>query len=142
MAARKTTAKASGSKKITKKKAPAAKKVAGTKKATAKPAVAKKAVAKPAAAKKAAAATSPKAADATKKPATKGVSSTAVNMGNVFALRPRANKAFRQEDFIAARRLLEDESYATVEEAARAVAKRALALSNDTKNRRGQSRGR
>jgi hypothetical protein len=71
-----------------------------------------------------------------------GVSSAAVNMGHVFALRPRVNSAFRQEHFLNARRLLEGGSYASVEEAARAVAEKALALSNDPKGKLGQARGR
>jgi len=70
------------------------------------------------------------------------VASKAVNMGNLFALRPRVNTSFRQEDFFTARRLLEDESYATPEEAARAVAERALELSNDPGSKRGRKHGR
>jgi len=66
------------------------------------------------------------------------VSSRAVNMGNVFALRPRVTTSFRQENFLEARRLLEDESYASLEEAARAVAERALELCNDP-GRRGRN---
>jgi hypothetical protein len=71
-----------------------------------------------------------------------GVSSAAVNMGHVFGLRPRVRSAFRQEHFLNARRLLEGESYASVEEAARAVAEKALALSNDPKGKLGKARGR
>ena len=71
-----------------------------------------------------------------------GVSSAAVNMGHVFGLRPRVSSAFRQEHFLNARRLLEGESYASAEEAARAVAEKALALSNDPKGKLGQTRGR
>ena len=77
-----------------------------------------------------------------RKPATGAVSSTSVNLGNVFALRPRVNTSFRQEDFLSARRLLEDESYATPEEAARAVAERALELSNEPTGKQGRKRGR
>jgi hypothetical protein len=68
-----------------------------------------------------------------------GVSSAAVNMGHVFGLRPRVSSAFRQEHFLNARRLLEGGSYASIEEAARAVAEKALALSNDPKGKRGQA---
>ena len=71
-----------------------------------------------------------------------GASSAAVNMGHVFALRPRVKSAFRQEHFLNARRLLEGESYASVEEAARAVAEKALELSNDPKGKLGRARGR
>jgi hypothetical protein len=62
-----------------------------------------------------------------------GISSLAVNRGHLFALRPRVSTAFRPEDFLTARRELEDESYESIEAAARAVAERALALSTDTK---------
>jgi hypothetical protein len=70
------------------------------------------------------------------------ISSLAVNRGHLFALRPRVSAAFRQEDFIAARRLLEGEAYASLEEAARAVAERALSLSNDPKGKRDFRHGR
>jgi hypothetical protein len=63
------------------------------------------------------------------------VSSLSVNRGHLFALRPRVSAAFRPEDFLAAKRALEGEEYATIEEAARAVANHALALSNDLKTR-------
>ncbi len=72
-----------------------------------------------------------------KKAAKQEISSLSVHLGHVFALRPRVSASFRQEDFMAARRLLEDESYASIEEAARAVAERALSLSNDPKGKRG-----
>ena len=71
-----------------------------------------------------------------------GVASAAVNMGQIFALRPRVSSAFRQEHFLNARRRLEGESYASVEEAARAVAEKALELSNDPKGKLGRARGR
>jgi hypothetical protein len=70
------------------------------------------------------------------------ISSLAVNRGHLFALRPRVSAAFRQEDFIAARRLLESEAYESIEEAARAVAERALSLSNDPKGKRDFRPGR
>lgn len=70
------------------------------------------------------------------------VSSMAVNRSHLFALRPRVSAAFRQEDFMAARRLLEGETYASIEEAARAVAERALSLSNDPKGKRDFRPGR
>ena len=56
------------------------------------------------------------------------VSSLVVNMGQVFALRPRVPKSFRQADFLTARDLLRDEGYASIEEAARAVVEKALEL--------------
>jgi len=77
------------------------------------------------------------------KPSAAGtVSSKTVNMGNVFALRPRVTTSFRQENFLEARRLLEDEPYATQEEATRAVAERALELCNEPAGKRGKKRGR
>jgi hypothetical protein len=76
----------------------------------------------------------PKKAAAKAKPKSeKAISSLAVNRGHLFALRPRVSSAFRPEDFLTARRELENESYESIEAAARAVAERALALSNDTK---------
>ena len=53
-----------------------------------------------------------------------------MNLGQVFALRPRVETSFRQADFATARRQLEDESFATLEEAARAVAEKALELTH------------
>ena len=151
MAARKsTTKKASPSKKAPAKKAPAKK--ASVKKVAAKKAVSKKPAAKkptatkaPAtkAAKKTAKATEPKSPESKQpKAAAKGVSSTQVNMGVVFSLRPRVSKTFRQEDFLTARRLLEDESYGSIQEAARAVVEKALSMSNDPKSRPGGKHGR
>ena len=97
---------------------------------------------KPAAGKKAAAKAAPKKAAprkaATKKapektPAKKrsGVSSLDVNLGHIFALRPRLATSFRPDDLRVARQLLQDESYKTITEAARAVAERALDLTHD-----------
>jgi len=114
--------KKASSKKASSKKAPAkkstSKKKAGAKKPAPKKAVAKKAVAKKAAAK-------------TKTPAAKpGASSMQVSMGHMFALRPRVVTSFRPDDFRRARQLLADESYANIQEAARAVAERALELTH------------
>jgi hypothetical protein len=77
-----------------------------------------------------------------KKPSAGTISSKSVNMGNLFALRPRVNTSFRQENFLEARRLLEEESYATQEEATRAVAERALELCNEPAGKHGRKRGR
>jgi hypothetical protein len=112
---------------------------------------ARKAPKKPRPGKKAATRRAPEAAiqespsGAAPKPKTKPggkASSLAVHRAHVFALRPRVSAAFREEDFLAAKRLLEDEAYASLEEAARAVAERALSLSNDPKRRRGGPLGR
>ncbi|MBW2295393.1 MAG: hypothetical protein JRG94_24260 [Deltaproteobacteria bacterium] len=53
-----------------------------------------------------------------------------VSMGHMFALRPRVVTSFRPDDFRRARQLLADESYANIQEAARAVAERALELTH------------
>jgi hypothetical protein len=49
-----------------------------------------------------------------------------VNLGHVFALRPRVNTSFRQEDFRAAKLQLRDQGYASIEEATRAVVELAM----------------
>ena len=60
-----------------------------------------------------------------------GFSSNDVNMGQVFALRPRVSTSFRQDDFRTARHLLTDESFKDAAEAARAVAEKALEMTHD-----------
>ena len=72
-----------------------------------------------------------KAAPKKSKPAKDKPSSLAVNMGHVFSLRPRVEKSFRPGDFSTAKHLLQDESYADLREAARAVAEKALELTHD-----------
>ncbi len=141
MPERKTT------KKATKKAAPKAAKKASTKKAT--PKAAKKASAKKAAPKAAKKAASKKAETEDAAPAeeVKAKGSGAflakdVNMGSIMALRPRVHTSFPQKDFLEARRELSDESYETAEEAARAVAEKALGTSNDPKKKRGQGKNR
>jgi len=122
--AAKKAAKTKTAKKKAAKKKPA-KKAAAKKKAPAK--AAKKKAAKPAAEPAVA-----KSAAEPERAAGAGISSTAVNMGHVFALRPRVNKSFRQADFLTARLRLKDESYDTIEDAARAVATKALELTHDS----------
>ena len=131
MAAKKKTA----AKKAPKKKATAAKKKAAPKKkAGAKKAASKKAAPKKAVAKKKVTATKKVASKKQKTPTKRtapgkgAVSSTDVNLGHVFALKPRANTSFRQNDFMTAKRALRDEPYASIPEAARAVAEEALSL--------------
>lgn len=58
------------------------------------------------------------------------VSAKQVNLGHIFALRPKVNTSFSQAVFLAARRELADERYGSLEEAARAVAAKALASAN------------
>jgi len=113
--------KASAKKKTAKK---AAKKKASAKKAAPKKTVAKKKGAAPAAKPKPAAKAAPKPAIKSKS----GLSSMQVVMGHLFALRPRVGTGFRPDDFRRARQLLADESYSNIQEAARAVAERALDL--------------
>ncbi|MGI9431255.1 MAG: hypothetical protein ACR2PQ_03530 [Myxococcota bacterium] len=101
-------------------KKPAAKKAASKKKTSAKKAATKEA--KPPA----------KDAKPAAKKAKKGtVVAKDVNLGHVFALRPRVRTSFRQPDFLRARDLLEDERYETTADAARAVALKALELTHD-----------
>ena len=82
-----------------------------------------------------------KSAAEEEKPADK-VSSLSVNLGHVFSLRPRVSKTFRQADFLTARQLLQDEEYADLEEAARAVAEKALDLTHKGPPKRGFKPGR
>ncbi len=64
-------------------------------------------------------------------------SSLNVNLGHVFALRPKVSTSFRPADFHAARQRLQDETYASLEEAARAVVEKALELTREGGARRG-----
>jgi hypothetical protein len=127
------------------KKRVAAKKAAPKKKPVAKPLAAKKK--KPAAAKPAPKPAAPVAAPpkppAAPKPAplallpagtsTAGtVSAADVNLGHVVALRPRTHTGFKPAAFQEAKRALADERYATIEDAARAVAEKATEFSNES----------
>ena len=144
----------------TKKKAPTRKKASGSKTTAAKPATkaagkATRKKARPAASEPARKATPAKAAGESSgkaapakaapakaaKPAGK-VAASDVNLGHVFALRPRVSTTFKQSDFLTARHLLQDESWDSVPEAARAVAEKALALTNEAKSKRGFKPGR
>jgi hypothetical protein len=60
-----------------------------------------------------------------------GIRASAVNMGHIFALRPRATTSFPQQALHDAKLALADESYATIADAARAVADRALEITHD-----------
>ena len=55
------------------------------------------------------------------------VSVAGVNLGHIFALRPKVNTSFPQAQFLSAKRDLADERYASLEDAARAVAEKAIA---------------
>ena len=83
-----------------------------------------------------------KTAGGKKTPDAKVVSSLSVNLGHVFTLRPRARTSFRQADFEKAKHLLKDESFASVDAAARAVAERALELTHEGPPKPGIRRGR
>ncbi len=141
------TRKAAPRKKATAKKSTAAKKVGSKQKAVAK----KKATAKKTApAKKLATPRTPKAdkaavarkPDTGEKKARGKISSMGVHLGHIFSLRPRANTSFRQADFRTARHLLQDEAYASIEEAARSVAEKALDLTLEGSSKRGFKPGR
>ena len=74
---------------------------------------------------------SKKAPAAKKAPAKKsGFSALDVNMGHVFALRPRIETSFRPDDFRTAKYHLEGDAFKDAGEAARAVALKALELTH------------
>ena len=125
--------KKSAAKSTPKKKATASQKAAPKKAAKKKAAAKKKVAAKkaPAAAKK----TEKKKSAASKSASKAKASSMDVNHGHVFSLRPRVNTSFRPNDFMAAKRALRDEQYATIAEAAQAVAEEALSLTRGESSR-------
>jgi hypothetical protein len=65
-----------------------------------------------------------------------------VNLGHVFGLRSKSNTCFRQSHFVEARRALSEERFATVAEAARAVAEEAPSRTRGAATRPGQERRR
>ena len=68
------------------------------------------------------------------------VSPEGVNMAHVFALRPRVTTAFSQEMLRRAKEELREERYETVQDAARAVATKALELSQKKPGKHGVGR--
>ena len=154
MAAKKTTTGSGSAKKkgaakkksAPKKKAAAKKKAAPKKKAASgtKSAAKKAAAPKKKAAPKKAAAKAPTKQTVEKKAARpKGsISSMDVTLGHIFAVRPRVNTGFRHHLLAEAKRALEDEVYATIRDAARAVAEEALSITNDPSGRQGNQRHR
>ena len=74
-----------------------------------------------------------KAAD--KKPVKGKASSLDVNMGHVFALRPRVTTSFKAGDFSTAKHQLQDDSYSSIQEAAQAVVEKALELTHGEQNK-------
>jgi len=120
-------------KKTTKKKATAAKKKTTKKKTGAnKKATKKKTGAKKTSPKKTTGAKKPakrEGAPAAKAPAARGAATASdVNLGHVFALRPRVNASFSPEHLRRAKDALAEERFASLPEAARAVAEKALDL--------------
>jgi hypothetical protein len=119
---------------VAKKTSKPAKKSTTAKKPAAKKPAAKKAPAKKAGKADKTAAAAEESAPAAKpekaaqEKAGKGVLSTQVLLAHLFALRPRVATSFKPDDFRQAKQLLEEESYANIQEAARAVAEKALEL--------------
>ena len=128
MAVKKSTKKAGA------KKASPKKKASGKRTATAKKAGA--------GAKKGSPASKPVPTEKAEKKAKGKVSSMSVNLGQIFSLRPRVSTTFRQADFLTARLRLQDEAYANIEKAARAVAEKALELTHEGPLKRGFKPGR
>jgi len=136
MAVKKSTKKAAA------KKASPKKKAGGKRTATAKKAATKSQPAAGAGAKKDSPVSKPVKTEKAEKKAKGKVSSMSVNLGQVFSLRPRVSTTFRQADFLTARLRLQDEAYASSEEAARAVAEKALELTHEGPPKRGFKPGR
>jgi len=61
-----------------------------------------------------------------------GITAADVNLGHIAGLKPRTHTGFKPEAFQEAKRLLADARYATIAEAARAVAEKATELSNES----------
>ncbi len=68
------------------------------------------------------------------------VSVDGVNLGHIFALRPRVTTAFPQDAFHKAKDELRDERFGSIEEAARAVAQKALETSQKKPGKHGIGR--
>ena len=68
------------------------------------------------------------------------VSVDAVNLGHIFALRPRVPTAFPQEGLRRAKDELSEERFGSIEEAARAVAEKALGTSQKKPSKHGIGR--
>jgi hypothetical protein len=136
MAARKSAGKSAA------RKASPKRKDSGKRPAAAEASAPKKKRATKAPAKKDEPAPKPETTEQAKKKPKSTVSSTSVNLGHVFALRPRVSTSFRQADFLTARHLLRDEAYENIEEAARAVVAKALEMTREGPPKRGFRPGR
>jgi hypothetical protein len=99
----------------------------------AKPKAAKKANKKPENEPKKKAAKAPARKAATAKPAGK-VLATSVNLGHIFALRPRVETSFRPIHMQQAKHQLVSEAFDSIEDAARAVADKALESTHEGSN--------
>ncbi len=147
MAAKKRAKKAprkkqAAARKPTPKKKSGAKKAGGRRAAPAKKAPAKRKPAAKSTATRSAPAEKPARSAKSHKKSKGKVSSMQVNLGHVFSLRPRVSTTFRQPDFLTARHFLQDESYASIEEAARAVAEKALEMTHEGPSKLGFRPGR
>lgn len=130
-----------GTRKSTTKKA-AAKKPATKKAAAKKPAAKKSSARKPAAKRPSGKKAAAKKPAATKPKEKAGVSAADVNLGHLFSLRPRVSTSFRPDDFRTAKQSLQDESYPSIQEAARAVAETAMQITRDGPPKQGFRRPR
>jgi hypothetical protein len=64
--------------------------------------------------------------------ATGSIAADEVNLGHLMALRPRIHVGFRPSAFGEAKLALADARYATIQDAARAVAEKAIEISNES----------
>jgi DNA replication initiation complex subunit (GINS family) len=131
-----------GVKKAAARKASPKPKTGGKRTAKAGKSAAKSKPAAKAGAEKSAPTSQPAKTEKAKKKAKGKVSSMKVNVGHILSLRPRVSPSFRQADFLTARHLLQDEAYANIEEAARAVAEKALEMTHEGPSKRGFKPGR
>ena len=60
------------------------------------------------------------------------VTADEVLLGHVMGLRPRIHVGFKQSAFADAKRALAEARYASIDEAARAVAEKAIEISNES----------
>ena len=112
----------------------AAKKAPSRAKTARKKTTAKKAPAKKASAKKSTSKPRGRRAASSKTPAKRkssGIRADQVNLGHLFALRPRVSTAFGTEVFRTAKHRLRDRSFKNIEEAARAVVEQAHELTRE-----------
>lgn len=138
-AKKKTTKKKTAAKKTTKKKT-TGKKTAAKKTTKKKSARKKRAAKKPSPEETTGGRKPAKREDAPSRGPARGGDVTAadVNLGHVFALRPRVNASFSPEHLRRAKDALVEERFASLPEAARAVAEKALDLTREDARSRGR----